>query len=468
MLTELEFNNSQARFNYNGYGDYVNQIKSQEPKINLGQTINDGITGANNYIKDKFTGFKEGVGNFKNTIGDGIKGILDNTLIGRFAAMNDATNSNAFNYNPDLQGQIDFMKNQGMYGNNYSSSLPQIQGGVLDGQNLQSLFGANDLETMYDNKISGYDKTIARIPNQFSKSGQEEIDRKIKVFRKRKNEAIAERGLALANQERINAGGRANEINNARTTIDNSRYMTLDQLQDPGPNNSYQNAIDRTASRVDSGGNMKAYGLKKGGRVGYFFGGRVNYKVGGVVHPDGRKGFFKGALADTAEGKAMSPGTDALGDFRGGDNDGGNNNNSPSIFYDNGIQVITDQSKLGLKYPTGLTKNLGVGQLTAILNARKSLEEEKPEFMIKYDSSLGPINTRTTYDTTTSPEVNANYIRDNFDVGVNSRTGLSGGYSKEIGPGTFTLGGNLRTDGTYDTEGKYVISYANGGLAGLL
>ena len=203
-----------------------------------------------------------------------------------------------------------------------------------------------------------------------------------------------------------------------------------------------------------------------GGRARYFFGGRVNYKVGGVVHPDGRKGFFKGAQADTSKGESMSPGTDASGGFRGGDNNDGGV--TKPTFYDNGIQVITDQSKLGLNYPIGLTKNLGVGQLTAILNARKSLEEEKPEFMIKYDSSLGPINTRTTYDTTTGPEVNANYIRDNFDVGVNSRTGLSGGYSKEIGPGTFTLGGNLRTDGTYDTEGKYVISYANGGLAGLL
>ena len=44
----------------------------------------------------------------------------------------------------------------------------------------------------------------------------------------------------------------------------------------------------------------------------------------------------------------------------------------------------------------------------------------------------------------------------------------SGNYSKEIGPGTFTAGGNLRPDGTYDTEARYGISFANGGLASIL
>jgi len=123
---------------------------------------------------------------------------------------------------------------------------------------------------------------------------------------------------------------------------------------------------------------------------------------------------------------------------------------------------------LGFNYPTGLTKNLGIGQLTAILDAQKTLEEEEPEGFIQYDSSIGPVDTRATFDTSTGPEFNANYTGDNFGVNVNSKTGLSGGYSKEIGPGTFSLGGNLKPDGTYDTEGKYVISFANGGLAGLL
>ena len=106
--------------------------------------------------------------------------------------------------------------------------------------------------------------------------------------------------------------------------------------------------------------------------------------------------------------------------------------------------------------------------MTAILDAKKSLEEEEPEGMIQYDSSVGPFDTRATFDTTTGPEFNANYTGNNFGVGVNSKTGLSGGYSTEIGPGTFTLGGNLRPDGTYNTEAKYGITFANGGLASIL
>ena len=37
----------------------------------------------------------------------------------------------------------------------------------------------------------------------------------------------------------------------------------------------------------------------------------------------GRIGYFTGALADTKEGKAMSPATSATGEFRGGQNGGG-------------------------------------------------------------------------------------------------------------------------------------------------
>ena len=44
----------------------------------------------------------------------------------------------------------------------------------------------------------------------------------------------------------------------------------------------------------------------------------------------GRVGFFQGALADTAEGQAMSPGTSATGEFRGGDGGQGDGNNFTS------------------------------------------------------------------------------------------------------------------------------------------
>jgi hypothetical protein len=46
---------------------------------------------------------------------------------------------------------------------------------------------------------------------------------------------------------------------------------------------------------------------------------RTGYLHGGVTHPDGRRGFFKGAQADAAAGKgSMSPGTSGLGGSQAG------------------------------------------------------------------------------------------------------------------------------------------------------
>jgi len=279
MLTELEFNNSQARFNYNGYGDYVNQIKSQEPKINLGQTINNGITGANNYITDKFTNFKEGVGNFKSTIGDGIKGILDNTLIGKFASANNALNPNAFNYNPDLQGQINFMKDQGMYGNNYSSGLPQIQSGVLAGKNLQSLFGTNDLTDMYEKQVGKYQNTYDKI---------EDEEKKKQYNLRYLQPAIMERQLNFDRQNTMNDAqgydatgrgraydyaGRDNEYGKHYSTITNKNAQ-INQDAGRGNFNPGTHTATNTAQQAqdyqDAGRGQR---FEKGGRVGYFFGG---------------------------------------------------------------------------------------------------------------------------------------------------------------------------------------------------
>ena len=218
-----------------------------------------------------------------------------------------------------------------------------------------------------------------------------------------------------------------------------------------------------TISQEDSLSNIdKARATRAdGGRAGYFFGGRVNYKAGGRTDA--------GPNRSTASKAGVGQINEAGNKVDGGNyNDGGNNNNPPPTFYDNGIQVITDQSKLGFNYPTGLTKNLGIGQLTAILDARKSLEEEEPEGTVQYDSSIGPVDTRATFDTTTGPELNASYTNNNFNANLNTKTGLSSGYSKKIGPGTLTLDGNLRPDGTYDTKAKYGIYFANGGLASIL
>ena len=94
-------------------------------------------------------------------------------------------------------------------------------------------------------------------------------------------------------------------------------------------------------------------------------GGRAGYLHGGVVHPDGRRGFFKGAEADASAGLAsMSPGTDTSGAFRGG-GDSGNNNPPPVTIGDGGITSVVPDKNPGffdyLRNPiTSLQKYAGV------------------------------------------------------------------------------------------------------------
>jgi hypothetical protein len=142
----------------------------------------------------------QGAKDFKTSIGEGITGILDNTMLGKFAAMNDSTNPRAFNYNPALQGQIDFMKNQGMYGTDWDQSgLNKITGGVLAGKNLQSLFGSNDLGKMYDKSIARTQKTIDNLGKQWSrlkKDNPDEYYKKLAFHEKKLKQKKREQKLA--------------------------------------------------------------------------------------------------------------------------------------------------------------------------------------------------------------------------------------------------------------------------------
>jgi hypothetical protein len=141
-------------------------------------------------LKNKFTGAYDTSQNF-------IKKIMDNTLIGRIGAGFDATNPKAFNYNPLLQGQIDFMKGpEGFgYGVMDSSGLNKITGGALAGKNLQSMFGSNDLGAMYDKSIAQTEKTLANLSKQWSRLQEEDPEayaRKVAIHKsrlqKKKNE----------------------------------------------------------------------------------------------------------------------------------------------------------------------------------------------------------------------------------------------------------------------------------------
>jgi len=141
-----------------------------------GNPIDESITskGFIGSAMDKFSslpGIKQG----KNLINT----IMDNTLVGRIAAMRNPLNPNASNYNPSLQGQIDMLggmtgtKISGTYIDPYNKQLGFTDnltgqpmtgrdpnsglgvygpGSVLAGQNVVSGFGTND----YEDQLQGY------------------------------------------------------------------------------------------------------------------------------------------------------------------------------------------------------------------------------------------------------------------------------------------------------------------------
>jgi hypothetical protein len=188
-----------------------------------------------------------------------------------------------------------------------------------------------------------------------------------------------------------------------------------------------------------------------GGRAGYFFGGRVNYKVGGRIGFKGGGGQIGGTddmSGGSKSGKGFSDKDDtreqygAKGQYDKGptnnNNDGGNDKTffqTPTTLYKN-----TD---FGFNVPTGLTTGTPYGRLSAIMNLNKTIEEKELEGKVQFDRSIGPVNTRASYDTTIGPEFNASYTNNNLNANLNSKTGLGVNYSKDIGPGTFTVAGDI-------------------------
>ena len=192
------------------------------PMINR---ITDKLSSGLGTLRDTVTNTTTG---FYDTIGEGIQSILDNTFLGRIAAARDATNPRAGNYNPRLQGQIDYLKGQGLYGVSPNTGLNQITGGVLQGKNLQSMFGSNDLATMYEKELVRANKVLENLPNQWSRlatsDDPEDIARwnKKLAWHRNKVAKIKQEQAAAAAAAKAAADQRAAAIQKTQGGIDRS------------------------------------------------------------------------------------------------------------------------------------------------------------------------------------------------------------------------------------------------------
>ena len=209
----------------------------------------------------------------------------------------------------------------------------------------------------------------------------------------------------------------------------------------------------------------------KGGRVGYFFGGRVNYKAGGRI---GFQGGGRDAGKDSDFG-SEDFGQDkddnreqygAVGQYKTGPtstktNDGGNK----SFFKD--PKTLYGYTNFGFNVPAGLTTTTPYGRLSAIMDLNKTVEEEDLEGKVQFDSSIGPVNTTTSYDTTIGPEFNASYNKGPVSIGYNNLNGINASYNN--GPVSVGYNNGQATLGyskSFAKGGR--VSFKNGGLASIL
>ena len=222
-----------------------------------------------NYLQDTLTG--------------GITSLLDNTILGRIAAARDATNRRAGNYNPALQGQIDFMKDQGMYGIMDPSGLNKITSGVLTGKNLQSMFGSNDLMAMYEKELDRATGVLEGLPEQWSNLKEEDPEEYAKkvAWHKNKVEKIkAEQAAAAANAQRA-----ADE----RIAIESQRAGTAPQRREGRGATHMSRSIDQGGlglTTAQAAAVSKANRESKYGSTGWKLadGGLINfYKNGGFL-----------------------------------------------------------------------------------------------------------------------------------------------------------------------------------------
>ena len=137
------------REDYQGtYGAPTPDLYSNEPTMmNLKR---DGIMGTDQ--AQKKDGILQNIKNWGTNI-------LDNTMFGKFAAMNNPLNPNAANYNPRLQGQVeDLNKINFLSGSSGQTGPYRITGGPLQNKNLVSMFGTNDYDEMLAKRAAWFQR----------------------------------------------------------------------------------------------------------------------------------------------------------------------------------------------------------------------------------------------------------------------------------------------------------------------
>ena len=179
--------------------------------------------------------------------------LLDNTILGRMAAMRNPLNERSGNYNPALQGQIDDLRNINFLGP--TSEGYQIRGGPLAGKNLVSAFGTNDYDEMLQKK-SDWFQARKDAEKGFSQKNWDKVIAEQKA-REAENKARAD-AAAVSDRAKI-------EAHTGRPMSDYRASRPASERQFTGHGKS---GMGRSADRFAAQGGYMRQGYSRGGRVG--------------------------------------------------------------------------------------------------------------------------------------------------------------------------------------------------------
>ena len=203
--------------------------------------------------------------------------LMDNTLLGQIASMRNPLNEKSPNYNPALQGQIDYLRDMGGLGP--TSEGYKIRGGPLEGLNLVSGFGTNDYDEMLANKKAWFEKRMADDKGYSETKYQQLLD---EIARRQALETAA----ATGGPDTDKGGGWS-----AADVASSSK--AFDHMKDYGPHTGgggWSPAAGQMASGMGGGSQQAKSGSQKAGGSGrtdkgggWAQGGRVGYSRGGRV-----------------------------------------------------------------------------------------------------------------------------------------------------------------------------------------
>jgi hypothetical protein len=253
----------------------------------------------------------------------------------------------------------------------------------------------------------------------------------------------------------------------------------MSSYRDDRPSSEKNYTGGDTNSNPSTPGAQDSFSNKSGmGRTGYFFGGRVNYKAGGRTDA----GPNRTTASHSTRGQINESGQQVSGGQTTRDNNDGGGNSpfyGPKPTFFNNPEILNKETILG-DIPTGIGFDNSYGRYKATMDLEESLKEKELKGELEYNNNINNFDLAAKYSSQDGPTYGVGYTGNNFDVNVNNQTGANASYSKDIGPGTFTMAGTYNPDGTYNTEARYGISFGqgkknggrigfkNGGLAGLL